>query len=66
MNEASNFETSMKRLEEIVQRLESGKLSLEESIALYSEGTKISQSCKKALDDARLTVKTIGNEEDEI
>lgn len=56
MNEAVNFENSMKRLDEIVQRLESGKLSLEESIALYKEGSVLAESCKNTLDAAKLSV----------
>ncbi len=56
MNEAVNFENSMKRLDEIVQKLESGKLSLEESIALYKEGSVLAESCKNALDAAKLPV----------
>ena len=56
MNEAVNFENSMKRLDEIVQKLESGKLSLEESIALYKEGSVLAESCKKALDAAKRSV----------
>lgn len=65
MSEAANFEQSMKRLEEIVQKLESGKLSLEESISLYNEGTQITRSCKAELESAQLTVKTINGKEDE-
>ena len=56
MNEDVNFENSMKRLDEIVQKLESGKLSLEESIALYKEGSVLAESCKNALDAAKLSV----------
>ena len=46
MNEAVNFENSMKRLDEIVQKLESGKLSLEESIALYKEGSVLAENAQ--------------------
>jgi exodeoxyribonuclease VII small subunit len=65
MSEAIDFEQSMTQLEEIVRRLESGKLSLEESIRLYGEGTQISQKCKAALAEAQLTVKTINSKDDE-
>jgi exodeoxyribonuclease VII small subunit len=64
MSESENFEQSMKRLDEIVQRLESGKLSLEESIALYEDGVKLSEKCRKSLTEAQLAVKTINNEGD--
>ncbi len=56
MNGAETYEQSVKRLEEIVKKLESGNLSLEESIALYSEGVRLSQNCKKTLEEAELTV----------
>ena len=59
MNGAASFEESMKRLEEIVNILESGNLSLEESISLYSEGVKLGESCKEALASAELTVKKL-------
>ncbi len=63
MNGAENFEQSMKRLEEIVKKLESGKLSLGESIALYTEGVKLSEECKKTLSEAELTVKQLVSEQ---
>ena len=59
MNGADSFEESMKRLEEIVKKLESGKLSLGESIALYSEGVKLSQECRNTIASAELTVKQL-------
>lgn len=47
-----NYEESVKRLEEIVAKLEEGGVSLEESIALYNEGKKLSSSCREMLDNA--------------
>ena len=61
MNGAASFEESIKRLEEIVKKLESGNLSLEESIALYSEGVKLGESCKTTLSEAELTVKQLAD-----
>lgn len=57
MSEAANFEQSVKRLEEIISKLESGNITLEESIGLYKEGAQLTESCKKALAEAELTVK---------
>lgn len=65
MSVAAEFEKSMERLEEIVQTLESGKLSLEESVKLYNEGTQISKNCKLALENAQLEIKTINGKGDE-
>lgn len=50
------FESSMERLDEIVKTLETGDASLEESIKLFEEGTKLAVSCKKLLDSAELKI----------
>ena len=50
------FEEGIKKLEEIVNALESGNLSLEKSVELYSEGMKISVDCKKELENAKLKI----------
>lgn len=47
------FEDQLKRLEDIVGRMESGDLTLDESLKLYEEGVKLSQSCSKRLDEAQ-------------
>ena len=56
------FEQNMARLLEIVPKLEQGDLTLEESVALYEEGIKLSEACSKALEQAKLKV-TIKQEE---
>ncbi len=57
MNEKSmTFEASIRRLEEIVQKLESGDLPLEEALKLFEEGTRLVQSGGKLLDEAELQV----------
>lgn len=53
---SQTFESSMERLDEIVRLLENGDVSLEESIKLFEEGTKLSVLCGKLLDDAELKV----------
>lgn len=50
------FEKNMQRLSEIVVRLEQGDLTLEESVALYEEGVKLSAACSQALEQAKLKV----------
>ena len=50
------FEASMERLDQIVKTLEGGEVSLEESIALFEEGTKLSAKCTELLDSAELKV----------
>jgi exodeoxyribonuclease VII small subunit len=53
------FEIAMKRLNEIVDDLESGDLSLEESLKLYEEGVKTSQKCMKRLQEAQSRIKML-------
>lgn len=50
------FEQSMNRLDEIVRVLEGGEVGLEESIALFEEGTKLAAKCTTLLDEAELKV----------
>lgn len=52
MRKTSEYEKSVKRLEEIVKQLEDGQLSLEDSIQLYEEGTKLSAACYTKLKNA--------------
>jgi len=44
-----SFDDALKRLEEIVEQLESGQLNLEESLARFEEGVKISLFCQEEL-----------------
>ncbi|MGD0442615.1 MAG: exodeoxyribonuclease VII small subunit [Edaphobacter sp.] len=48
----ANFEDQLKALESVVERLEEGELSLEESVRLFEEGLKLSDACKKELEAA--------------
>lgn len=49
---AATFESALKQLEEIVQRLEKGELPLEESLKLYEEGIRLSRYCHAKLEEA--------------
>jgi exodeoxyribonuclease VII small subunit len=46
------FEGALQKLETIVQRLEKGELTLEESLALYEEGIRLSRLCHAKLEEA--------------
>ena len=46
------FEKSLARLEEVVKRLESTDLSLDEAMKLFEEGVKLSRDCQKQLEEA--------------
>jgi exodeoxyribonuclease VII small subunit len=48
----ADFEKQLAALESVVERLEHGDLSLEESVQLFEEGMKLSESCKKELEAA--------------
>lgn len=54
--EKMNYEKSVSRLEEIVDKLENGNLSLEEMMKLYEEGTALAAKCAKSLDAAQLKI----------
>ena len=49
---APTFESALKQLEEIVQRLEKGELALEESLKLYEDGVRLSRLCHAKLEEA--------------
>ena len=47
-----DFEKSLVRLEEVVRRLESPQLSLDDAMKLFDEGIQLSRECKKQLEEA--------------
>ena len=47
-----DFEHSLTRLEEIVRKLESANLSLDEAMKLFEEGVELSRECQKQLEEA--------------
>ena len=59
----NNFETNLKKLEMIVDKLESGDIGLEESVKLYEEGMKIKKICDKKLKDIEMQIKKIKTED---
>lgn len=52
----NTFEESLNRLQEISNSLESGDISLEESIKLYEEGISLAKICYTTLKEAELKV----------
>jgi exodeoxyribonuclease VII small subunit len=50
--ETPAFEAALKQLEEIVQKLEKGELTLEESLKLYEDGVRLSRLCHGKLEEA--------------
>jgi len=62
----NNFEDNLKKLELIVDRLESGDIGLEESVKLYEEGMKIKKICDKKLKDIEMQIKKIKIEDNKV
>lgn len=60
------YEESVKRLEEIVFALESGELSLDESMKLFEEGAKLVSFCSSSLDKAQTKIKELTELEQEV
>ena len=58
------FEASLKKLEEIVTRLETGSLSLEDSLKAFEEGIKHSAFCSSRLDEAERRVEILLKQKD--
>ena len=53
------FEAALKRLEEIVRKLETGDTPLDQAIDLYAEGDRLKQQCEKRLADAQARIEKI-------
>jgi exodeoxyribonuclease VII small subunit len=54
-----SFEDALKRLEAIVQQLESGDVALEKSISLYEEGDRLRAQCEARLKAAQARIEQI-------
>lgn len=48
----ATFEQQLTALESVVEKLERGELSLDESVRLFEEGVRLSDACKKELEEA--------------
>lgn len=58
-DDALDFEQAIKKLEEIVRRLEEEQVPLEESLRLFAEGKKLARACEQGLTEAENRVKLI-------
>lgn len=54
-----SFEDNLKNLEKIIEQLEKGECSLEESISLFESGVKFTNDCRKALENAQQKIITL-------
>ena len=62
----NNFESNLKKLELIVDKLESGDIGLEQSVKLYEEGMKIKKICDTKLKDIEMQIKKIKIEDNKV
>lgn len=62
-SEAFDFEKALKELETLVERMEAGDLSLEESLKDFERGVALTRACQKALAEAEQKVQILLNEE---
>ena len=58
----SSFESDLKKIQNILEDIESDELSLEQSIQKYKEGVELSKKCQKALEDAKQIIEVLDNE----
>jgi len=58
------FEDSLSELEELVGKLESGDLSLDQSLAHFKRGVELTRHCQSILDDAQQTVEVLSQDQD--
>ena len=57
--QSKSFEDSLTELESLVDTLERGELTLEQSLAAFERGIKLTRSCQKALDTAEQKVRIL-------
>lgn len=60
-----SFEAQMKKLQEIVDKLEKGDVELDESIDLYKEGLKLSKVLKKQLTEFEEKINELSDEDEQ-
>jgi len=58
------FEDALKRLEEIVEMLESDELPLDKALELFEEGIRMSRLCSSILERAEMRIEELIREED--
>jgi len=66
MIEDKNFEETIKELEAIVNELEKGDISLDDSLVKFQQGIKLSNHCNKILQEAEKKITLVTEENNEI
>ena len=60
----ADFEQSLDALEQLVERMEQGDMSLEDSLAAYERGVGLYRRCQAALEDAEMRVRLLTDPQD--
>ena len=60
-----DFEKTLAELEKLVERLEQGDLSLDESLSGFKQGIELTRQCQSVLDNAEQTVQQLLDNQDE-
>lgn len=63
MSKNTDFEKSLNELEKIVEELQNGDISLDESIKLFEKGMELTNDCRKTLETARQKITSLTEEE---
>ena len=63
MSKNTDFEKSLDELENIVEQLQNGDISLDESLKLFERGMELTNLCRKTLETARQKITTLTEEE---
>ncbi len=61
----SDFEKTLGELEKLIEKLEEGELSLDESLSSFKQGIALTRQCQSVLDNAQQTVEQLINSEGE-
>lgn len=61
LSPVADFEKSLEQLENLVDSMEQGELSLEQSLAAYERGVGLYRRCQQALEQAELRVKLLSD-----
>lgn len=62
MSNTTTFEKSVEQLDAIVERMESGELSLDESLKLFEKGVKLTRECQNTLAEAEAKIEKLMKE----
>ena len=66
MEKNKSFEEQITELEKIVEELEKGNLSLDDSVAKFEEGIKLSKKCNKILEEAEKKITILVNQDGKV